>query len=109
MLKCLCCKQRHECNAEIKEALANGFKVKHGGPFGLCSDCQKKPDRTFYLVFTNCDCASGRKLMSRHPALGMKCPYCGKVLGCMDYGPITTIRAKCIDEAQSIFNMYGRF
>lgn len=73
-----------------------------------CSDCcDLMPNRTYYLVMTNCDCAAFHKIMTYHPSrnkVGIKCPCCGKVLGPMQYGPIQTIQAASYEMAYAIFN-----
>lgn len=77
------------------------------GDDDICHHCQKRPNRTFYMVLTNCDCASGQKIMTYHPSRNIfgrtKCPYCEKLLGDMQYGPITIIRARSYIEAYNKF------
>ena len=43
--------------------------------------------KTWHIIHVNCDCASGDIARTNKPrgGAGMRCPYCGKIIGFMEF------------------------
>ncbi len=78
----------------------------------ICQKCDNAKSRTFYLVMIGCSCndVMGHKFITYDPSKTSskktKCPYCGKLLGRSEYGPIQTVRARTNCEAEGMFHGY---
>ncbi len=101
------------CGLSISQQPINQKQMRSQGRADHCVSCLDccalMPKHTYYLVMTNCDCASGLKILTNHPSrnkIGIKCPYCEKILGCMQYNNIQTIRAASYKEAAAILHGY---
>jgi hypothetical protein len=58
--------------------------------------------KTYTVVSTNCDCASGRTAVTTNPnrwLMGPRCPFCHTVLGIMQYNILGTVLASYREEA----------
>ena len=63
----------------------------------------------FVIVYTNCDCASGKVLRKdRSWIIGPRCPHCHRILGPMQYRiDDKSIIAKNLDEAYKKWSENG--
>ena len=65
---------------------------------------KKEKKYTYVIISTNCDCCSDT--IARHPTtylFGPRCPWCKKILGCMQWMVVDKVRAVGDFEALRLY------
>lgn len=65
--------------------------------------------RTYYIVKINCDCGSSTVARTSVKWLfGPRCSDCGRVVGCLEYDVVATVRAACDLDALRVYDVQNR-